>query len=288
MSCRASSKRPATSILFIMKKIHVSYPHLRQLESIEGKAWSCLFAAPEGGPTFSRRIAGGTVFAFPQADILALNRVVGLGLGQPTSGTDLDEIIDFYREAGAPRFFIQLSPQLVQADLDCLLKEKGFGMHNRWTKLQFQAHNQFSFPDSALKVRPCLIGEEELFGHILCRSFGWKEAGLAEKLGSMVYIPGFHTYLIRYADRVIAAGALFVKGQSACLIIGGTLPGFRGLGAQSLLIQIRIRKAIEQGCTLIAVETGEDLPDRPVSSYRNLLRHGFKPMYFRANWIYEF
>ena len=65
----------------------------------------------------------------------------------------------------------------------------------------------------------------------------------------------------------------------------GTAPEHRGKGAQSALLAARIRRARELGCDAVFTETGEQLPDRPSASYRNILRAGFEELYVVPNWL---
>ena len=41
----------------------------------------------------------------------------------------------------------------------------------------------------------------------------------------------------------------------------------------------------ELGCNAVFTETGEQLPDRPSSSYRNIVRAGFEELYVLPNWL---
>lgn len=43
--------------------------------------------------------------------------------------------------------------------------------------------------------------------------------------------------------------------------------------------------AVALGCEWITVETAEDRPERPASSFRNVRRAGFTLAYLRPNWV---
>ena len=47
----------------------------------------------------------------------------------------------------------------------------------------------------------------------------------------------------------------------------------------------RLHDARAAGCRFAVVETGEDTPEEPNPSYRNMLRAGFELAYFRHNWV---
>ena len=80
------------------------------------------------------------------------------------------------------------------------------------------------------------------------------------------------------------AGALYVDGGVGWLGFGATLPPYRGRGAQSAILAARIEDARRQGCATVVTETGELADDRPSSSYRNIVRAGFRETGVRPNY----
>lgn len=74
-------------------------------------------------------------------------------------------------------------------------------------------------------------------------------------------------------------------GDVGWLGFGATLESHRGQGSQSAIFARRIRAAADLGVKLLITETGEELPDRPNPSYRNMLRAGFRLAYPRQNWL---
>jgi GNAT superfamily N-acetyltransferase len=66
---------------------------------------------------------------------------------------------------------------------------------------------------------------------------------------------------------------------------GGTLPSYRGRGAQSAMLAARIEAARHLGCRRLVVETGPDSAEKPNPSYRNVERAGFRVAYLRENWV---
>ena len=97
--------------------------------------------------------------------------------------------------------------------------------------------------------------------------------------------PDWHHFLAFDGDRAVGAGALYVMGHVGWLGFGATLESHRGRGSQSAIFARRIRAAAELGVKLLVTETGEELPDRPNPSYRNMLRAGFRLAYPRQNWL---
>ena len=93
--------------------------------------------------------------------------------------------------------------------------------------------------------------------------------------------PAMHAWA---GDEPAGAGALHLDGEAAWLGVGATRPQFRRRGAQAAVLAARIDAARAAGATMLATETGERVPDQPSTSYRNILRAGFREAYVRANW----
>ena len=132
------------------------------------------------------------------------------------------------------------------------------------------------------------IGPEDAltYGQIIFDSFDWEDERLIRWLASTVGQSGYRHYLTLHQGKPAAAAALHIGDVYASLAIAGTLPSYRGRGAQGLLLKTRISDAIKAGCQYIFSETAEEKPERSVASYRNMRRFGLEEAYLRENWIY--
>jgi len=52
-----------------------------------------------------------------------------------------------------------------------------------------------------------------------------------------------------------------------------------------VLLAARIEAGVAAGCKTLVTETGAPIDGRPGSSYRNLERAGFEPLYLRQNYL---
>ena len=84
--------------------------------------------------------------------------------------------------------------------------------------------------------------------------------------------------------RVAGLGPATLPARAGWLGFGATLPAFRGRGGQSAILAARIEDARQQGCATVETETGELQDGRPSSSYRNILRAGFREAGVRPNY----
>ena len=113
--------------------------------------------------------------------------------------------------------------------------------------------------------------------------------GLEPIIAALPGRPGWHCWLALDGSVPAGAAALHVSSDGGApagyLGMAGTAPEHRGKGAQSALLAKRIERARELGCDAVYTETGEQRPDRPSASYRNILRSGFEELYVVPNWL---
>jgi GNAT superfamily N-acetyltransferase len=234
----------------------------------------------------SKQVGSATAGVAAQVDILTFNRVIGLGLEQTATENQLEEIIALYKDAGARRFFVQLSPHAEPEWLPEMLRAKGFGFFNNWAKLYRDIH-PLPNADTDLSIRQIDAGDADSFAQIIVAAFDWPQA-LKPLVALAVGRRDWKHYMAYAGDNAVACGALFVRGECATLAFAATLPEHRGQGAQSALIARRFRDAAEAGCRWMLTETAEETPQRPAASFRNMRRHGFDVAYLRPNYLRQF
>ena len=267
----------------------VSTARIREFEIQEAASWADYFlripddlATRLGLNIISIKNAVAT--AASQIDILAFNRVIGLGLAQEVSEADLADLIRFYRENGSQRFFVQVSPAAQPQTLPALLKRQGLEYYNNWAKL-YRPVEKLPLMETPLALEQIGPDYADIFSSIIVRAFDWPKA-LKPLITLPVGRPGWLHYLAYRDHFPVACAALFIRDEIASLAFAATLPEARGLGSQSALIRRRINDAAEAGCRWIISETAEEKPEKPVTSYRNMLKGGFRVAYLRPNYIF--
>lgn len=250
----------------------------------EAEAYADMFAAAplEWGLHVER---WGSVIALvaPPIDVMLFNRVLGLGLREPASEAQLDELVALYRQASVRHFGIQLSPIAQPSAVKDWLYTHGLRPTDNWAKV-------YRVVDQPIEIHTDLrmevIGREHAadFGRVACAAFGMPSA-LQPWLENLVSRANWHVYLAFDGEQAAAGGALFVRGKVGWLGIEGTLASHRRRGGQGAIMAQCIRDAAQLGCRWVITETGEDLPDRPNPSYHNMLRTGFTLAYQRPNYV---
>lgn len=261
------------------------------LEEVEAAFCRDLYdAAPTNANLFHTAIGAGSAFVVPDADVLALNRVLAVGLRTRMDTLDVDRMIDAYRAAGVGRFFLQVSPAAHPPVLYRWLGDYGFEHYNRWMKLFRPLDTPVPDVETDLRIDPIEPTDEAgaaLFGQMVAPHFDWP-APMDEALAGTVGRSGWRHYFAFDGDVPVAAAALFAHDGYAYLGPAVTLASHRRRSAQSVLIARRLREAVRMGCHTAITDTAEERPDKPVASYRNMRRMGFNIAYARRNYLFTF
>ena len=238
-----------------------------ELEAPELAAYADAFrASPELCEILE--IDGATCLALRRIPERTFCRVMSLSSTAP-----LDEIAAFY---GDTPWWVSDSH-----GLGAELEERGFTRDYGWMKFSRGVGPREARSDlSVVKV-----GRERAddFAAVVTGGFGmpdWTKPLAANVVGR----PGWWCYVAYDGDAPAGAGALYVHEQVGWLGLGATLPEFRGRGAQSAILAARIEEARRIGCTAVTTETGELEDGRPSSSYRNIVRAGFREEGVRENY----
>lgn len=107
----------------------------------------------------------------------------------------------------------------------------------------------------------------------------------ASWIAALVDRPRWHVLAWRSEGTIVSGAALFFDDGRGWLGLGGTLPEFRGRGAQSGLLRARIDLARSLGAATIASETGSPLPGKPSTSLANMFRAGLVSVGERINLV---
>lgn len=238
----------------------------------------------ECGVVVERR-GGGLLVAATQLDVLALNRVVGIGLERRPTADDVASVVSALPAIGSPRFFVQVAPIEGSEEVETWLRDSGLRHYNNWVRLSRELVELPDASPSALTVR--LIGAEEgeTFSRIVSRAFGFPPA-VTSLVRCPIGRPGWRHYLAYDGNEAIGGAAMFLAGESAWFGLAGTAAERRGRGAQTALVIRRLEDAAAEGCRWVSVETAEQTPDRVAPSFRNLRRLGFSAAYIRPNYLW--
>ncbi len=247
-------------------------------------------AATELRPEAARVLERGRAVALAamEVDLAFFNRSIGLGVGAPATDDDLDATVDFYGGLGRRVAMAHIAPDAQPADIGTRLSAHGFAPWTRWAKCwrPIGAEPETAAAPTALRIERIDRGGATDFGTIAVSSLA-----LPAESASLITAPigrsGWTHYLGWLDDRPVTIGAMFVVDGIAWFGYGATLPSARRRGGQTEMLVARLRDAADLGCRMVVTETGEDRPDAPNPSFRNLERAGFRVAYLRKNWMWR-
>lgn len=257
------------------------------LEMAEANAWADMVSAlAEAGDALGGHVDSsndGVTFALRSIDLGFFNRSVGLGAGRPATRSAIRRILRTFRDAGQTTFTIQVSPFARPSAIETWLEAAGMRRGGRWAKVW---RDILDPPPERTDLRIEAIGPEHREGWNKVTLTAFEFPDLLTPFGEATLgRSDWHHFLAFDGDQAVGAGALYVMGDVGWLGFGATLESHRGRGSQSAIFARRIRAAADLGVKLLITETGEELPDRPNPSYRNMLRAGFRLAYARQNWL---
>jgi len=236
-------------------------------------------AFPESRATWIEVSGTRAMFDGPNSPV---SQTFGLGILQPSTRKDLDEVEQFFIDRETDVFH-EVSPLSDQTTF-VLLNERGYSPIE-FTNVMFRPISSNLVLSAATndKVTVHLTeeNERELWSETAFK--GWSEfdelADFLRDLGKVHACSSSPSFLASIDDQPVATGMLTIYDGVALLAGASTIPEARRQGAQLALLEARLQYAAEQGCDVAMMCA---LPGS--ASQRNAERHGFRIAYTRIKW----
>ena len=258
----------------------------RKLERTEGRSSADFVEAraamfPESGAEWFETAGAFVMFDGVESPI---TQTFGLGVSGEVSDEDLDRIEAFFKERGAPVFH-EVSP-MADGSLFEMLKERGY-LPLEFTSVMYRELNDGI--DLGVSLNPNITtriisaGEESLWGRT--SASGWatempEYLDFMNEFGTIsANCKGASPFVAELDGKPISAGMLFIHNNVAMLAGASTVPEGRRKGAQTALLDARLRFAVEQGCeiAMMCASPGSQ-------SQRNAEKNNFRIAYTRVKW----
>src|SRR5690242_5549002 len=253
---------------------------------MRARHWACVPAdlAARARPRVAR-LGDALATCLGGSDALQVNRVIGFGHRGGASEARLEEIVSFYRAAGAARFGLELGPGPQAAAIARWLEARGCVRRPGYLMLAREVRPPGPPIPPGVRVRRARGAElatvVDLFGSVFPQPPSRRAWALAS-----VRRHGEH-FLARVGGAPAGAGTLQVHGALAALAGGATLTRWRRHGAHAAVIAARLRRAARLGCRWAWSETSTPRPGRPGGSRRNLLRLGFRELGVKPLYVWR-
>jgi GNAT superfamily N-acetyltransferase len=213
-----------------------------------------------------------------------LTQTFGLGIFDEVTGDDLNRIEEFFRVRNAPVFH-EVSP-LADASLFEMLNERGY-QPIEFTSVMYRSLEgkiNLGLPiNREIVTRIIKAGEDKIWAQTSANGWATEMEGLGEFMFEFGQISakcdGGFPFLAELACEPISTGMLFVYEDAALLAGTSTVPEGRRRGAQTALLDARLRYAAVRGCRLAMMGAAPGS-----QSQKNAEKNGFRIAYTRTKW----
>lgn len=258
-------------------------PLSRRLERAEGVVGTTFSEtnqrlAPERGSVW--RDFAGTYAIFDGPDS-PMTQTFGLGLFVPITPDALTEIEAFFTQRGAPVMH-EVSP-LAGIETFALLAERGY-VPNELSTVLVQPLDGLEAPAAPAGLHVRTIDAADHAAWIETSVLGWSaDPTFAHIMRSMATGAAANRAMVHFIverdGAPIATASLGMHEGVALLAGASTIPSGRNLGAQALLLTMRLAEARRRGCDLAMMVSTPGS-----TSQRNAERRGFRVAYTRTKW----
>ncbi len=266
-----------------------------RIEAAEIHAWLDLYdAMPEGfarefGPEI-RRVGDVVLTLCPTLPFVHFNCVFNLGLDEPATEAQIDEVLGVYQKAGMESFAVYHTPHSRPSKFTEWLAARGLLAHGGWDRI-YRAEAPPPALDTDLEE-----GEFRVEKVAAETAPGWAgyiddRYGLPTKpwLLALSGRPGWHHYLLRRDMEIQAVRSMYLHSDGwAWFGIEAPVPGLMApsYDLDFRLCQVMVRDGIALGgrafvADIEAPDAGMDTP-----AYRHFGSLGFRRTYFRSHYRY--
>jgi ribosomal protein S18 acetylase RimI-like enzyme len=250
---------------------------IERIEAVEHASWTGLYAAARALGAGWHHLDGATAFWLPDDPDIGYSCLMGLSNSADPRAT-IQALEEIARARGARVFGAGTNPFLEPAYDDAWFARLGYELDCEEQIWIGNLGPEDHLPEpEGLTIEPVDAANLEEFTRVLNLGFGYGETGARGRaFASTAGLPDWWLYLARIEGRPAAAAVLFIHDQVADCFAAATLPEFRGHGAQTALINRRLRDGVAAGCRLATSQT-----NILNASPRNYERRGFRPLYRR-------
>ncbi len=209
----------------------------------------------------------------------------GLGLFDEITDAEMDKIEAFFKERNADVIH-EVSP-LADPKILTILTERNY-QPIELSNVMYQTLDSFDFINSLrntqISTRRINKNEIDLFAETSTKGWIDEMPEFAEQMLEFSRIgasaKGAIPFIAEINAEPIATGTVYIYDEVAILAGASTVPEHRKKGAQTALLEARLRLALENGCTIAIMDA---MPGS--QSQRNAEKNNFRIAYTRTKWM---
>ncbi|HEY7418942.1 MAG TPA: GNAT family N-acetyltransferase [Ktedonobacteraceae bacterium] len=197
--------------------------------------------------------------------------------------SSLEAIFEWYHSYGVHCTFY-IAPPIASPPLLWHLAAKGWYQSGFYHVL-YGLPQVDTTPHADIVIRHVTLAEQDLFADVYCESFEVPKTDayvyIRDSIRVLVEIPTNHCFFALIDNTVAAIAVLSVHEQVGYLALSGTRPHFQNRGCQKAMLQARLRKAAQAGCTLVLGQAAV-----ASISQQNMEKAGLHLAYTKVLWSY--
>lgn len=266
----------------------------RQLEFAELYAWSDQWEAYPRELVRQYRFAKHNVgevvvLTSPVIPFSHFNRVMGLGLTQPVTEKELDEILAFFQAENIKRLELHHIPYTRPPQLVDWLTARGLRIVSGWDRV-YRGNEPLADKTEmppAMRVEKVTHATMEEWATFLVTMYNLQPT--KPLLLSLAERRGWHHYGLRDKDRIVAARSMYIHSDGmAWWGIEAPVPGFMtpDFSLDYHLCREIIRDGLRLGAKYFVADIEKPEAEMKHDGYRNFAAIGFKCTYLRNNYSY--
>jgi GNAT superfamily N-acetyltransferase len=264
---------------------------VQRIEANERAAWRAPYAAVS--PMLAAHFGigyyehGGALMIWNRAAPATLfNRIIGLGVFEPTTGALLDVLLNRAHAEGI-RCLVHVAPDALPHDLAAQLTGRGLTPVANW--LVHRRALDGPLPPIVLppgyRLEYVAAADAPQWSEVPLAAWDFSDRQVTGALAlTLPYTNDANTICLSIiheaSERIVAAATLFIHDDVAGLYTDSVRFEHRGRGLHAALIAARLADARARGCTLAICQTLEGH-----AAQRNMVRAGFEVAYARQNYV---
>jgi hypothetical protein len=262
-----------------------------EIEAAEARSWADLYAAApadfarEAGLR-TREVGGTLALSWAATGRRYFSRAIGLGVVEPATEKQLDEILGGWREAGITMFLLQSLPHCRPAAYEDWLRERGlepFDAQDRIVRDGSPLAESSSFTGRELAVDLVNRDSADAWAEFLQRVYRL-ETG--RWLQALIGRPGWFQYVAREDGEIVGARGMYIGPDgTAWLGMDGPVPGVMSddYEPDAALCARMVADGLVAGASrfIADIEAPSEAMDTP--AYEHFGRLGFSRPYVRTH-----
>jgi hypothetical protein len=261
-----------------------------EIEAAEARSWADLYAAAP--PEFALRAglrtrwAGGTLaLSWAATGRRYFSRAIGLGVVEPATEAQLDEILSRWRDEGISMFLLQSMPHCRPDDFEDRLRARGLEPFDAQDRIVRDAEPLAGSAASAdFVVERVDDASADEWADFLQRVYRLDTGNWLQRL---IGRPGWFQYVAREGGGIVAARAMHIGPDgTAWLGMDGPVPGVMSddYGPDAAICARIVADGLGAGARrfIADIEAPSEAMDTP--AYEDFGRLGFTRPYVRTHW----